>query len=86
MKEVRPNPSGQFPMIPRDELVSLSLGNGSRFTVLVHVGQYGMFVAVENYGAYTFSTTAHAGYVASKLKLLEGDAERMAQFINDQNR
>ncbi len=86
MTNIKPNAKGIFPMVPRNELISLSLGNGSRFTVLVNVGASGMFVAVETKGAYTFCCVAHSAYVADKLNLLEGDAECMARFINDQNR
>lgn len=73
-------------MAPRDELFSLELGNGTRFTVLVNVGPCGMFIAIEGHGAYTFCTKVSSGYVAEKLRILEGDAERMANFINDQNK
>lgn len=84
---IRPNNAGIFPMAPRNEVFDLALGNGTQFQVLVNVGPRGLFLAVENRGAYTFVTRATPGYVAEKLDLKRymGDAANLADFINDQN-
>lgn len=84
---IRPNPQGVFPRIKPGVVHDVALGNSSMFPIVVITddGFGSMFVAVERHGAYCFSTQAHAGYVSEKLKIKhEGDAENIANFINDQ--
>lgn len=81
----QPSPQGVFPLVPVNTLVSLSLGNGTRFDVLVSPQSDGLLVAVSSTGshggAYLFSTNPHPSYLAGKLRLLDGDAAHMADFV-----
>lgn len=92
--KVSPSASGAFAVAPRNVLLSLSLGNGSRFDVVLtdlDGGQDGpraggLCVAVFNLGgsrsgAYLFSGEPSVGYVMEKLHLLEGDAVPFTAFI-----
>lgn len=85
--QIAPTGNGVFPIVPHNQLVSLSLGNGSRFDVMISPlsGNSGLFVAVQtcgrNGGCYPFSFPPAPGYLMEKLRLLEGDANHFADFI-----
>jgi len=85
METIRPNKrTGVFPTAPRNQVFSLELGNGSRFDILLHVYERGIFVAIERYGAYTFNTFGGGDYISEKLNLPLGDAMGVAAFLRDQ--
>jgi hypothetical protein len=85
MINIRPNSKGIFPLAPRGEVFTLSLGNMTAFTVCLTQGPYGLFVGIEGHGAYPFATYPHPGYVKQKLGIrYEGDANNFADFLADQ--
>jgi len=67
--------------IPRDELFEFQPGNGSRFTVIINVDVQGLTISVIGKGAYTFFTSHHPAYIASKLGIMEGDAVEFNRMI-----
>lgn len=85
MKQIRPSLPGVFPLLPSGELCSVSLGNGSRFDILCTMTPQGVFVAIVSSGryggAYVFAVPPSPGYLAEKLRLLEGDAACVADLV-----
>ena len=82
-KDIRPSAEGLFPKLDTG-VHGVALANGSRFDIgIIHCDD-GVFIAVERHGAYRFTNHAVPSYVGSKLDLMEGDAENMADLINDQ--
>lgn len=80
-QNVTPLRDGSFPRVMLNGLISLSLGNGSRFDVCLTPTEQGLLVAVVRHGAYFFAFAPDAGYLGGKLKLMDGDAEPMARFV-----
>lgn len=86
MQTIRPKKDGKFDVIAgMYDYFNLALGNSTMFRVGVLLTEEGgIFIGVEGKGAYTFGHFAHWTYVAEKLKLAEGDARNLADFINAQ--
>lgn len=74
----------RFPRL-KDGLHQVALGNMTSFEVAVLQHGDGVVIGVIGKGCYTFSGYASSGYVSEKMKLGEGDAGNLADFINDQN-
>lgn len=85
METIRPNANGEFEFIDKDQgCFNLALGNMTMFQIgFIHDTDF-FFIGVCGKGAYTFTHFAHWAYVAEKLKLMEGDARNLADFINTQ--
>lgn len=88
MKNIKPTCSGLFECIndiPKNEIINVSLGNGTAFDVILNVINGYLWVSIINRGCYGFADFAHHSYVNSKLNINnESDAKHMADFINDQ--
>jgi len=87
MKDIQPNSVGLFESVNvvKNEMVQVSLGNGSMFQVILNWIDGYLWVGIVGKGCYGFSKFAHYGYVGSKLNLgNDNDAKHMADFINDQ--
>ncbi len=82
-KDIRPNKNGIFPKL-EPGLHGVAIGNGSRFDIGIIHSDGDIFVAIERHGAYRFGHHVHPSYVWQKLNVIEGDAENIADLINDQ--
>ncbi len=78
---VSPLGNGSFPVVPVNSLVSLSLGNGSRFDVIVTPTGQGLCLFVLGHGAYCFHFAPSYAYLGGKLGLLDGDAICFVRFL-----
>ena len=80
----RPNRHGRFLWLPSPIVCELALGNGSQYFVHLIRKDGVLFLAIEGCGAWHFDASSHFSYVMEKLRLCEGDAQNMADFIADQ--
>ncbi len=64
-----------------ETLVSLSLGNGTRFDVILNRTEQGLLLSVVRHGCYFFSFVPNYSYVAQKLNVLDGDAICLTRFL-----
>lgn len=84
MKPIRPISKGVFPSV-KDGIHEVALGNMSQFRIAVMRSAPHLFIGIEGKGCYTFGPfIAHPAYVQEKLKIMEGDANNVADFINSQ--
>jgi hypothetical protein len=84
MKTIRPNRQGYFTSLPSPTVCDVALGNGSHFCVYLIRQEDRLHLGLEGAGAYRFDMSQHFTYVMEKLRLGEGDARNMADFIADQ--
>jgi hypothetical protein len=86
MHSLRPNLTAGIPRFTTlpDGVYDLALGNGSAYEVGVLRSPRGLYVGVGGYGFYGFDMPVDWTYVAEKLRLREGDARNVADFIADQ--
>ncbi len=84
--EERPNADNTFDRRPSTFFYgNVALGNMTMYKIATTMLRNGyLFIAIENKGCYEFEHFAHANYVQDKLRLMEGDAGNIADFINDQ--
>ena len=81
---IRPTKPGVFPVL-EEGFHDIALGNMTQFRIaFLRKGVRGLFVGVEGKGCYSFATQVDPGYVKEKLRVLEGDAENIADLINCQ--
>jgi len=85
MTTIRPTKSGVFPRLETG-VHQVCLGNCTMFVTAIIHGDHGLFIGIEERGAYRFGHRADAGYVMEKLRLapFKGDAANIADLINDQ--
>lgn len=85
MTPIRPNQQGVFPRVTNG-VHEIALGNGTQHRILVHAAHGILAIGIMGKGCYEFGHTAHPAYVMEKLGLhpYEGDANHVADFINDQ--
>lgn len=81
---VSPHSNGSFPVVPHGQVISLSLGNGSRFDVIVTQSVNGLVLSVVGKGAYWFHFAPSYAYLGGKLGLLDGDAICFVRFLSAQ--
>jgi len=86
MYSLRPNLTAGIPRFATlpDGVYDLALGNGSAYEVGLLRSDRGLYVGVGGYGFYPFDMPVDWTYVAEKLRLGEGDARNVADFIADQ--
>ena len=78
--------NGVFPQVPKDTPIRLDLGNGTGLTVMVTSSGYiGVETCGRMGGFYRINTVASGGYIMEKFRMLDGDGNHFADFINDQN-
>jgi hypothetical protein len=63
---------------------TVALGNMTSFQVMVVHRDEDIGIGIVGVGCHTFSNFVSKGYVMEKLKLGDGDAGNVADFINDQ--
>jgi hypothetical protein len=80
MKPIRPTSSGVFPYL-EDGVHTVALGNMTQFEIMLHRHKGSVWLGVVNKGCYWFSFGPHADYVKEKIKVMEGDAANLADFI-----
>lgn len=84
---IRPTYDGKWPEVPRNKLLTVSLGNATEWRIGLFDTRPGRcLVAIERKGAFEFPTAhfLHATYIEEKLNLLNGDAMNIADFLNTQ--
>lgn len=86
---IRPNSQGFFPDVFQTARAHFSgevaLGNGTQYRIRMFWHMEWLVVAVLEKGAYEFDGYVHPNYLMEKLNLrYMGDAENLADFINDQ--
>ena len=77
----------EWPLVDLPFYGSVALGNMTQFNVsLARVpNRSGWFaVGVEGHGFYIFNSWIHYAYAMEKLKLLNGDAMNLCDFLNTQ--
>lgn len=82
---IRANKDGRFPQVAPG-VYNVALGNMSQFRIAIIEDREegGLMFGVVGHGAYRFAVPPHPGYVKEKLKVMEGDANNLADFIGDQ--
>lgn len=84
MRIIRPDSTGRFPKVTLPFYGPVALGNGTQWTFSVVPGGNGIVVSIEGRGSYSFGHFVHWTYASEKLGLMQGDAENVADFVNDQ--
>jgi hypothetical protein len=66
-------------------VLDLSLGNGTRFDILLLMDDTRLYVGVQGYGCYAFNQNMISGldasYIGQKLKIAFGDATNLKDFL-----
>lgn len=65
-------------------LHTVALGNASQFEVCLFRTRMGLVVGIIGKGCYKFNIRPDAGYIEEKLKVRDGDAMNMADFVQCQ--
>jgi hypothetical protein len=83
MNTIRATSPGSFPYL-NDGVHTVALGNMTQYEILIHRHRHSLWIGICGKGCYPFSHKAHPNYVQEKLKILEADANNVADFINCQ--
>lgn len=82
---IRPSKSGVFPHLPTG-IHDVALANMTQFEIMIaRCPDRGVIgIGISGKGAYIFGHGPHPCYVQEKLRVLDGDAANIADFIADQ--
>lgn len=64
---------------------SVSLGNMTQYRMTIWHCEDGVFIGIDGYGCYAFSSAVHWSYAKEKLGIpMDADAKNVSDLINDQ--